>query len=309
MMKKTLVIMAAGLGSRFGAGAGQKQITPVDAHGQLIIDFSVYDAYRAGFEKVVFVIKPESRDKFHALIGAKAAKHMEVAYAYQELTSCLPDGFIPPEGRIKPWGTGHAALCAETEVPDGFVCINADDFYGRHAYKAAAAFLDGNSDESAHAMVGYPLRNTMTPNGSVARGVCETDARGQLTSITERTKIFPDGGDAKYTEDGAEFYPLSGDVPVSLNFWIFKRSIFGAMREGFYEFLKTQMPSNPLKAEFYLPDVPGALIKNGAGTFKVLPTQDKWFGMTYLEDLDATRAGVQALKEAGVYPDVLWTEV
>ena len=305
-MKKTIVIMAAGLGSRFGAGAGQKQITPVDANGRLIIDYSVYDALRAGFEKVVFVIKPESQEQFHALIGANVEPFMEVAYAYQTLSSCLPKGFELPEGRVKPWGTGHAALCAESEVPDGFICINADDFYGESAFRAAAAFLDAPHADSAHAMVGYRLSNTMTPNGSVARGVCETDENGCLTSITERTKIFADGENARYTENGTDFMPLPGSKKVSMNFWIFNRSVFGAMREGFEDFLKNRMPLDPLKKEFYLPDVPQALIRQNRATFTVLPTEEKWFGMTYIDDLPATREGVKRLIAQGRYPEELW---
>lgn len=305
-MKKTLVIMAAGLGSRFGAGEGQKQVTPVDENGHLIIDYSVYDAYVSGFEKVVFVIKPESKEKFHALIGANVSKHMEVAYAFQTLESCLPEGFTVPEGRVKPWGTGHAALCSESEVEDGFVCINADDFYGRSAFAAAARFLDEAHPQNRHAMVGYELRNTMTPNGSVARGVCETDGKGLLKTITERTKIVADGENARYTENGTDYLPLDGKTSVSLNFWIFNHSIYKAMKEGFARFLAERMPLNPLKQEFYLPDVPGSLLKSSEAEFEVLPTQEKWFGMTYLEDLPATRAGIKALKDRGVYPEKLW---
>ena len=305
-MKKTLVIMAAGLGSRFGAGQGQKQITPVDDNGHLIIDYSAYDAMVSGFEKVVFVIKPESREQFHQIIGANVACHMEVSYAFQTLNSCLPDGFAVPEGREKPWGTGHAALCSEGEVSDGFVCINADDFYGRSAFEAAARFLDFDTNENRHAMVGYALKNTVTPNGSVARGVCETDENGMLKTITERTKIYADGADARYTEDGEHFAFLSGDTPVSMNFWIFRHSIFDAMREGFARFLGERMPLNPLKQEFYLPDVPGSLIHSHKAEFAVLPTKEKWFGLTYLSDLPATRAGVQALREKGLYPEKLW---
>ena len=305
-MKKTLVIMAAGLGSRFGGAAGQKQVTPVDENGHLIIDYSAYDAMRAGFEKVVFVIKPESESVFHELIGKNVQKHMEVAYAHQTLESRLPAGFKVPEGRVKPWGTGHAALCSDEEVPDGFVCINADDFYGKSAFEAAAAFLDSEHPSSLHAMVGYPLRNTMTPNGSVARGVCEADEGGLLKAITERTKIFADGENAKYTENGTDFFPLSGSKPVSLNFWIFNHSIFDAMRRGFEDFLLSRMPANPLKAEFYLPDVPGALLKSGEGAVRVLPTHEKWFGMTYMEDVPATKQGINELRSAGVYPEKLW---
>lgn len=305
-MKKTLVIMAAGLGSRFGAGQGQKQITPVDENGHLIIDYSIYDAMVSGFEKVVFVIKPESREQFHALIGKNVAKHMEVDYAFQTLTSCLPDGIQVPKDRAKPWGTGHAALCSREKVKSGFVCINADDFYGRSAYQAAAEFLDAPHPDTLHAMVGYRLRNTMTPNGSVARGVCVTDENGLLLSITERTKISALGEDAQFTENGTDFVPLSGDTPVSLNFWIFNHSIYAAMQEGFEIFLRDKMPAEPAKKEFYLPDVPGRLIEQGTAQFKVLPTHEKWFGMTYLDDLPATREGIRALREKGIYPEKLW---
>ena len=305
-MTKTLVIMAAGLGSRFGAGAGQKQITPVDDNGQLIIDYSAYDAWRTGFEKVVYVIKPESLEQFDKNIGSKVAKRMKVSYAFQELQSCLPEGFNVPEGRVKPWGTGHAALCSREFVEDGFVCINADDFYGKNAFEAAARFLDENKDESCHAMVAYELKNTMTPNGTVARGVCEVDAGGHLTAINERTKIEPMGDDARFTEDGVSYTFLKGSTPVSLNFWVFKHSIFDAMAEGFGTFINERMPLNPLKAEFYLPDVPNALIKRGAAEFKVLPTHEKWFGLTYLDDLPATKDGIRKEREIGLYPEKLW---
>ncbi|MCR4621288.1 MAG: NTP transferase domain-containing protein [Clostridiales bacterium] len=305
-MKKTLVIMAAGLGSRFGGKEGQKQVTPVDGLGQMIIDYSVFDARRAGFEKVVYVIKPESLDAFHEGVGGRWERFIEVAYAFQTPQSYLPDGFAVPEGRVKPWGTGHAALCAEKEVPDGFVCINADDFYGREAYERAAAFLDGESDETLSAMVGYRLRNTMTPNGSVARGVCETDENGYLTTVTERTKISQMGADAVFTENDKDFYPLSGDSIVSLNFWIFKRSVFGELEKGFHAFLKDELSENPLKKEYYLPSLPQRLIKENKARFRVLPTKEKWFGLTYQADVDKTRRGIQQLKDMGVYPDDLF---
>ena len=305
-MKKTLVIMAAGLGSRFGAGEGKKQVTPVDDRGQLIIDYSIYDALRAGFKKVVFVIKPESQALFHEIIGSRVQKFIEVAYAYQTLETRLPKGFQIPSGRLKPWGTGHAALCAEEHVTDGFVCINSDDFYGADAYRMAAEYLDSPHPDTAHAMVGYLLKNTMTPNGSVARGVCEGDENDFLTSITERTKIIADGENALYTENGVDFLPLSGMSPVSLNFWIFNHGAFAEMKDGFERFLSEKLPQNPLKAEFYLPDVPNSLVKSGRGSVKLLSIPDKWFGMTYIEDLEATKQGVQRLKDAGVYPDDLW---
>ncbi len=306
MKKKTLVIMAAGLGSRFGAGAGKKQVTPVDDAGHLIIDYSIYDAIRAGFEKVVFVIKPESREMFHQVIGSRVEKHIEVAYAYQTLEKFLPEGFSIPEGREKPWGTGHAALCARDEVPGAFVVINADDFYGRDAYEAASRFIDESDDETEHAMVGYNLRNTMTPFGSVARGVCTKDENGNLVSVVERTKIEARGEDAAFTEDGETWTPISGDTTVSLNLWVFKNSIFDEMQARFANFLKDEIASNPLKKEYYLPSVSNQLLTEKKAAFKVLPTKARWFGMTYLEDLPNTKANIAKMKENGEYPENLW---
>lgn len=306
MKKKTLVIMAAGLGSRFGAGAGKKQVTPVDDAGHLIIDYSIYDAIRAGFEKVVFVIKPESREMFHQVIGSRVEKHIEVAYAYQTLDKFLPEGVSIPEGREKPWGTGHAALCARDEVPGAFVVINADDFYGRDAYEAASRFIDESDDETEHAMVGYNLRNTMTPFGSVARGVCTKDDKGNLVSVVERTKIEARGEDAAFTEDGETWTPISGDTTVSLNLWVFKNSIFDEMQARFANFLKDEIASNPLKKEYYLPSVSNQLLSEKKATFKVLPTKARWFGMTYLEDLPNTKANIAKMKENGEYPENLW---
>lgn len=306
MKKKTLVIMAAGLGSRFGAGAGKKQVTPVDDAGHLIIDYSIYDAIRAGFEKVVFVIKPESREMFHQVIGSRVEKHIEVAYAYQTLEKFLPEGVSIPEGREKPWGTGHAALCARDEVPGAFVVINADDFYGRDAYEEASRFIDESDDETEHAMVGYNLRNTMTPFGSVARGVCTKDDKGNLVSVVERTKIEARGEDAAFTEDGETWTPISGDTTVSLNLWVFKNSIFDEMQARFANFLKDEIASNPLKKEYYLPSVSNQLLSEKKATFKVLPTKARWFGMTYLEDLPNTKANIAKMKENGEYPENLW---
>jgi len=306
MKKKTLVIMAAGLGSRFGAGAGKKQVTPVDDAGHLIIDYSIYDAIRAGFEKVVFVIKPESREMFHQVIGSRVEKHIEVADAYQTLEKFLPEGFSIPEGREKPWGTGHAALCARDEVPGAFVVINADDFYGRDAYEAASRFIDESDDETEHAMVGYNLRNTMTPFGSVARGVCTKDENGNLVSVVERTKIEARGEDAAFTEDGETWTPISGDTTVSLNLWVFKNSIFDEMQARFANFLKDEIASNPLKKEYYLPSVSNQLLTEKKAAFKVLPTKARWFGMTYLEDLPNTKANIAKMKENGEYPENLW---
>ena len=306
MEKTTLVIMAAGLGSRFGAGKGQKQVTPVDEDGHLIIDYSIFDAVRAGFEKVVFVVKPESEKQFHDAIGARVSPFIEVAYAHQTLDKYLPDGFQVPEGREKPWGTGHAALCAREYVPGPCVVINADDFYGAEAYQAAYRFAHENHKASEHAMVGYQLRNTMTPFGSVARGICETDSDGHLTSVVERTKIVPRGNDAAYTEDGENYFPLSGDTTVSLNFWVFQHSIFDEMQTRFAAFLKDGLNDKPLKNEYYLPSIPNQLLNEGKATVTVLPTAAKWFGMTYLDDLQNTKDSIARMRDAGAYPAHLW---
>lgn len=306
MEKTTLVIMAAGLGSRFGAGKGQKQVTPVDSDGYLITDYSVFDAIRAGFEKVVFVIKPESEKQFHEAIGSRVAPYIEVAYAHQTLDRFLPAGFQIPDGREKPWGTGHAALCARDHVPGPFVVVNADDFYGAEAYQAAYEFLHQPHAASEHAMVGYQLRNTMTPFGSVARGVCSIDAAGHLTGVVERTKIVPRGNDAAFTEDGQTYEPLSGDTTVSLNFWIFQHSVFDEMEARFHAFLQSGMNDNPLKGEYYLPSIPNQLVNEGKATVSVLPVAARWFGMTYLDDLPGTRESIARMKDAGAYPEHLW---
>ena len=306
MEKKTLVIMAAGLGSRFGAGAGKKQVTPVDDAGHLIIDYSIYDAIRAGFEKVVFVIKPESKEMFHQAIGSRVENFIEVAYAFQTLDSYMPEGVSIPEGREKPWGTGHACLCARNEVPGAFVVINADDFYGKDAYLAAAKFIDESASDTEHAMVGYELRNTISPFGTVARGVCMTDESGNLTSVIERTKIKAVEDDAAFTEDGETWTPLSGSTTVSLNLWVFKNSIFDEMQARFENFVKNEIADNPLKKEYYLPSVPNQLLSEGKASCKVLNTKARWFGMTYLEDLPNTKANIQQMKDNGEYPENLW---
>ena len=303
MNKPVLVVMAAGMGSRYG---GLKQIDPVGAHGQLIIDYSIYDAIRAGFNKVVFVIKPESEEMFDKAIGARVRPFIEVAYAHQTLDKYMPEGTSIPEGREKPWGTGHAALCARDFVPGSFVVINADDFYGCDAFLAAHNFLMEEHSDNEHAMVGYRLRNTMTPFGSVARGVCETDENGNLTSVIERTKIVARGDDAAFTEDGETYEFLSGDATVSLNLWVFQNSIFDEMQNRFENFVRGEIADSPLKKEFYLPSVPNQLLDEGKAKFSVLPTKAKWFGMTYLEDLKNTRESILKMKNEGAYPAQLW---
>ena len=303
MNKPTLVIMAAGMASRFG---GNKQVTPVDEAGHLIIDFSIFDALRAGFGKTVCVIKPEMEQTFHAAIGERIARRAEIEYAYQTLDA-VPAGFTVPEGRAKPWGTGHATLCALPKVEGPFAVINADDFYGAGAFRAAAAFLTRDGDVREHAMVGYRIENTLSESGSVSRGVCRADENGYLADITERVRIEKRPGGAAFTEDdGATWTPIPEGTPVSMNMWAFREGVKPAFGKLFGEFLRDAVPQNPMKAEFYLPNVPKALIASGEGRVKLLSTDDRWYGMTYREDAAAVRAAVAAMKAAGAYPEKLW---
>ena len=301
--KPTLIIMAAGMGSRFG---GNKQIAPVDDAGHIIIDFSIYDAIRAGFGKVVCVIKPEMEADFRRAIGDNIARHVELKYAYQVLDA-IPAGFSVPEGRTKPWGTGHATLCALKEVDGPFAVINADDFYGRDAFAAAAQFLLAGGDADEHAMVGYNIENTLTENGSVSRGVCQGDASGYLTDITERTTIEPREGGAAFTEDGGATWTfIPAGTPVSMNLWAFREGVVPAFARLFEDFLKNTVPGNPMKAEFYLPNVPKTLIAEGRGRVRLLNTSERWYGMTYREDAEKVRAAIAGMKAKGLYPEKLW---
>ena len=303
MNKPTLIIMAAGMGSRFG---GSKQTTPVDDAGHLIIDFSIFDAVRAGFGWVICVIKPEMEAGFRAAIGDRIAPYVDLRYAYQTLDR-LPEGFNVPEGRVKPWGTAHAVLCALDQAEGPFAVINADDFYGSGAFKAAADFLLAGGDADEHAMVGYRVENTLTENGTVSRGVCATDGDGYLVSIDERTKIEPREGGAAYTEDdGASWTFIPAGTPVSMNLWAFRQGIVPGFRQGFEVFLRNTVPGNPLKAEYYLPYVPRAMIADGKARVRVLDTDERWYGMTYREDIEAVRAAIADMKRAGKYPEKLW---
>ncbi len=302
MNKPTLVIMAAGMGSRFG---GCKQITPVDEYGHVIMDYSIFDALRAGFGKVVCVIKPEMEADFRAVVGDRIAQRIPVAYAYQTIDR-LPAGFSVPEGRVKPWGTAHAVLCAADEIEGDFAAINADDFYGASAFHAAADFLTAPHPANLHAMVGYRIENTLTENGYVSRGVCEVDAGGMLTSITERLHIVPRPGGAAYQEEGeAEVFIPAGTL-VSMNLWAFSHSVLEEMKARFISFLNTRAKENPLKAEYYLPSVPDALIHEGRAAVRVLDTDERWYGMTYQQDLPAVQQALKAKRATGVYPEKLW---
>ena len=302
MNKPTLVIMAAGLGSRFG---GCKQITPVDDRGHAIIDYSIYDALRAGFGRIVCVIKPEMEADFRAAIGDRIAQHAELVYAYQTLDR-LPEGFAVPEGRTKPWGTAHAVLCAADAIEGNFAAINADDYYGPGAFRAACDFLTASHDACDHAMVGYRIENTLTENGTVSRGVCGVDENGMLTSIDERTRISPSDGGAAFTEDGENFSFIPAGTLVSMNLWAFHHSILDEMRQRFCHFLRTRAVENPLKAEFYLPSVPDALIREGKARVRVLETGERWYGVTYREDLPKVQAAMAEMRQKNLYPEKLW---
>ncbi|MBQ6595301.1 MAG: NTP transferase domain-containing protein [Clostridia bacterium] len=300
MKRPSLVIMAAGLGSRFG---GNKQIAPVDEQGQGIIDYSVYDALRAGFGRIIFVIKPESEPDFRRAIGDRIARHGEVVYAYQTLDR-LPEGCSVPEGRTKPWGTGHATLCASDAVEGAFAAINADDFYGAGGFRAAAGFLMAPDAEARHAMIAYDVENTLSESGAVSRGVCQVE-NGFLTGIIERTKVVARPGGAAYLEDGTETF-LPAGTPVSMNLWAFGEGMMDELRDRFSRWLAEDMPKNPLKGEFYLPLVPNALIREGKARFRALRTNEKWFGLTYPADLPSVRESIADMKKRGLYPDRLW---
>ncbi len=301
MRKPVLIVMAAGMGSRFG---GPKQITPVDEQGHIMMDFSLYDAKKAGFETVVFVIKRAMEQDFKEMIGNRIAPYFDVRYVYQELDR-LPEGFTVPEDRVKPWGTGHAIACTSDQVDGPFAVINADDFYGAGAFSAMGEFLKQERPANEHAMVAYLVRNTVTEHGHVARGVCAVKD-GMLESVTERTHIEKRGDDAVYTEDGETFTHLPGDTMVSMNLWGFQKEILPQFWSRFATFLREDMPKNPQKAEFYLPSVADAQIKEGLGTVTVLPTKETWYGVTYREDLQGVRDAIRRMKEEGLYPEKLW---
>ncbi len=301
MREPTLVIMAAGMGSRFG---GLKQITAVDNEGHAIIDFSLFDAYRAGFRKIAFIIKHEIADSFKAAVGQRMEKYFDVKYVYQQL-DVLPEGYSVPAGREKPWGTGHAVMCCRGVVDGPFAVINADDFYGAGAYKAIYDFLSAKHEPGEYAMVGYKLRNTVTENGSVARGVCDVE-NGCLADITERTHIEKRGNDAAYTEDGVNFVPLSGDATVSMNFWGFSTMMLDELYARFPAFLDKNLPVNPLKCEYFLPFVANEQLEEKKASVRILDCNETWYGMTYREDLDSVKNAIADMKARGVYPAKLW---
>ncbi|WP_303857352.1 nucleotidyltransferase family protein [Aminicella lysinilytica] len=304
MNKPTLVIMAAGMGSRYG---GLKQIDPVGDHGEIILDFSLYDAMMAGFEKVIFIIKKENEKDFHEIIDGRAGKHLQVEYAFQELAD-LPEGYQVPEGRQKPWGTCHAVLSARDLIDGPFAVINADDYYGPGAFSTIYDFLETAEDKDKYdyAMVGYELSKTLTENGYVSRGVCRVADDGSLASVTERTKIMWRGSDVAYTDDDEVWTTLPKDATVSMNFWGFTESMVREMQAGFPLFLDKALAENPLKGEYFLPSVVSQLIDNGKARVRVLKSRDQWYGVTYKEDKEAVVSALQAMKDKGLYPEILW---
>mgnify|MGYP002917659660 FL=1 len=298
-----LVIMAAGMGSRFG---GLKQMEPVDKEGHSIIDFSMYDARRAGFRDLVFIIKREHDALFRERIGNRMERFFNVEYVYQELTD-IPAGCTVPDGRVKPWGTGQAIACCRNVLHGPFAVINSDDFYGRTAFSEIYEFLRTNDDEHCYAMVGYRVRNTVTEFGSVARGVCEVQ-NGMLMGITERTKIYQRGDHAAYTEDGEHFVDLPGDTIVSMNIWGFTQPTVSEFWTRLGAFFEKEAPLDPLKREFYLPSVVNQQLEEGTARVRVLPCEEVWHGVTYREDLASVKEAICALKAAGVYEERLWPD-
>lgn len=305
MKKPILVVMAAGMGSRYG---GLKQMEPVDAKGHAILDFSVYDAKRAGFEKVVFIIKHAIEKDFKEIIGSRIAPFMEVEYVFQELDK-LPEGYAVPEGREKPFGTGHALLCCAGVVDAPFAVINADDYYGPKAFQMLYDYLTTHEDDALYryVMVAFHIEKTITENGHVARGVCQVDENHFLKEITERTRIEKKGDEAAYTlDEGASWTPIPDRTPVSMNCWGFTPSFLEVLEEQFPTFLDQALRENPQKCEFFLPSVVEELLKEKRASVTVLESEEKWYGVTYKADKASVMQAITAMKEAGLYPDELW---
>lgn len=298
-MKPTLVILAAGMGSRYG---GLKQLDEIGPNGEAIIDYSLFDAIRAGFGKVVFIIRTDFSDEFKSRFEPKLKGRIKTDYVYQSLDK-IPAGFTLNPEREKPWGTAHAVMMAKDAVKEPMAVINADDFYGKESYQTMADFLNTSSDPDEYAMIGYMVSNTLSEFGTVSRGVCHTDANGYLTSVVERTKIKRDPDGIHYYEDDGR-YPLAEDTPVSMNFWGFKPTVFQYLEEGFSQFLREH--GNELKSEYFIPLLINDNISAGRISTKVLPSNAPWFGVTYREDKPLAQAEIKKLTEKGVYPAKLW---
>ncbi len=306
--KPVLVVMAAGMGSRYG---GLKQIDPVGSHGEAILDYSLFDAHEAGFETAVIIIKEAIRRDFMDTVGKRLEKcPMEIRYAFQEQDKMLPEGFAVPEIRgAKPWGTGHAVLCAAREI-DGapFAVVNADDYYGKSAYKTIYNALCRLEDDgkSNFCMVGYQLGNTVTDHGSVARGICAVDENGYLTDIVEQLRIEKYDGGIHYTEDGENWVDVPADTLVSMNMFGFTPSLLTALAEGFPRFIREEVPQNPAKKEYLLPTIVNGMLHAGKARLQVLSSADRWYGVTYAADKPTVVAALKAMAAEGKYPDGLW---
>ncbi|MGL5676934.1 MAG: nucleotidyltransferase family protein [Cellulosilyticaceae bacterium] len=300
--KPVLVIMAAGMGSRYG---GLKQIDAIGSYGEVIMDFSIYDALKAGFEKIVVIIKKQDEEAFKECVGNRIEKVVETVYAYQDIND-VPAGCTLPDGREKPWGTGQAILACKDVVDENFAVINADDYYGPEAFQKMYSLLEKLEDDTKHryGMVGYTLKNTLTEHGHVARGVCEAE-KGVLKTICERTHIGYHEGQAQFLE-GDVWTPVSEESIVSMNLWGFTPSIFAALEKDYKAFFENAVPKNPLKSEFFLPSVVDTLIQAEEASVEVLHSKDRWYGVTYKEDKPVVVAAIQALQEQGVYPKNLW---
>ena len=304
MIKPTLVIMAAGMGSRYG---GLKQIDPVGPNGEIIMDYSIYDALKAGFGKIVFVIKEDFQEVFKERIGNRIEKLVDTAYVFQKIDD-IPCGIQVPEGRVKPWGTGHAVLSCRNVVDTPFAVINADDFYGASTFKLLYDYLTSGTDAQGmyrYSMAGFILENTLSDHGRVARGVCNVDSEGYLQEIHERTNIQKFMDEAKYSEDGQNWVEIPKNSVVSMNTWGFTPSIFGELEVRFNAFFSDNS-SNLLKAEYFLPEVVDRLISEKKARVKVLPSKDRWYGVTYQEDKPLVKKAISNFIEQGVYPEKLW---
>ena len=304
MKKPVLVVMAAGMGSRYG---GLKQIDPVGPSGEVIIDYSIYDGISAGFEKVIFIIKEEMLKDFKDTVGKRVSGHIEVEYVFQNLKD-IPEPFQVPAERVKPWGTCHAVWSCRNIIDGPFAVINADDFYGKEAFKEVYEFLskDPEEKENHHCMVGYNIENTLTDNGHVARGVCETSEDGYLVKIVERLKIERIDNKIMFTEDGDKFGEIKEGTTVSMNLWGYKKSIIDEIDKGFRHFLEKLPEKDPLKAEYFLPAVVEELLQSKKAEFKVLNSKDKWFGVTYKEDKPMVVSAIREMVDKKIYPAKLF---
>lgn len=302
MKDPILVVLAAGMGSRYG---GLKQIDPIGPNGEIILELSAFDAIQAGFKKIVFIIKHEIETDFKEAIGNKLSQYCDVEYVFQDINK-LPEGCVVPEGRVKPWGTAHAIMCCKDVIDAPFAVINADDYYGQSAFKTLYEFLTTSTDDNEYAMVGYRLGNTVSEYGSVARGVCNY-ADGKLTNVRELTKIEVHGDKIEHTlDEGKTWEELPADSLVSMNMWGFKANVISKFESRFMDFFKNEVPENTMKSEYFIPMEVGRMLRNNEVVVKMLSSNDKWYGVTYQEDKPMVKEGIAKLIEAGKYPQPLW---